>query len=73
MQVGELAAACSRDTLGWHDLDARRRPAGRHQALAHRQRMSSIHCQRAHRERPRAQLASGPGHAGDAPNEPALL
>lgn len=71
--MGELAAACSRDALGRHDLDARRRPAGRYQALAHRQRVSPLHRQRAHRERPRAQLASGPGHARDAPNEPALL
>lgn len=71
--MGELASAGSCDALGRHDLDARRRPAGRHQALAHRQRMSPVHRQRAHRERPRAQLASGPGHAGDAPNEPPLL
>lgn len=71
--MGELAAACPCDALGRHDLDARRCSAGRHQALTHRQRMSSLHRQRAHRERPRAQLASRPGYAGDAPNEPALL
>ncbi|KAM3657281.1 E3 ubiquitin-protein ligase NRDP1 isoform 1-T3 [Ammospiza maritima maritima] len=72
-QVGELAAAGAGDALGRHDLHAGRRPSGRHQALAGGERLPGVHHQRAHRERARAQLAAGAGHAGDAADEPQIL
>ncbi|XP_028309042.1 E3 ubiquitin-protein ligase NRDP1 [Gouania willdenowi] len=69
----KLHAAGAGHTLGRNDLHAGRRPPGRHQALPDRQRLPSVHRQRPDRERARTQLASGPRHAGDAPDEPPLL
>lgn len=71
--MGELHAAGQSHPLGRHDLHAGRRSPGRHQALAHRQRLPAVHHQRPDRERPRAELAAGSGHAGDAADEQALL